>query len=44
MHEMVKLYAQTPQNGQTHSQQFVGFYQRIIWECLTILLGWSLKG
>ena len=31
------LYAPTPQNGQTHSNNLVAICRRIVWLCLTIL-------
>ena len=31
----------SPKNGQNILKQFVASYQRIVWECLTILWGWN---
>ena len=38
------FYVQTPQNGQTHLNNLSAKCRRIVWECLTILWGWRLKG
>ena len=33
------LQTSAPQNGQTHSKQFIGKSQRVVTVCLTILWG-----
>ena len=38
------LSAPTPQNDQTHSNNFLGNSQRIVWVCLTTFWGCCFKG
>ena len=40
----ITIYAPTPQNGQTHSNNSSGICQRIVRVCLTILWGCRLEG